>query len=149
MPTRFTHTNLIARDWRILASFYESVFGCTMILPQRDLAGKWLDRATGLRDARIRGAHLRLPGHGPDGPTLEIYEYEQLSFRPESAPNTPGFSHIAFAVDDVAKTALRVLDAGGKALGELTEVDVPGAGHLVFQYMTDPEGNIVELQRWP
>lgn len=83
MPTRFTHTNLIARDWRRLASFYESVFGCTMIWPQRDLAGKWLDRATGLSDARIRGAHLQLPGYDLDGPTLEIYEYEQLSSRPE------------------------------------------------------------------
>ncbi|MCK4340128.1 MAG: VOC family protein [Phycisphaerae bacterium] len=60
----------------------------------------------------------------------------------------PGFSHIAFAVDDVAQTARRVFEAGGEAIGELAEVEVPGAGSLVFQYVADPEGNIVELQRW-
>jgi len=30
----------------------------------------------------------------------------------------------------------------------LTEITVPDAGRLIFQYMADPEGNIVELQRW-
>ena len=148
MPTRFAHTNLIARDWRRLASFYESVFGCTLVPPERDLSGSWLDRATGIRGAEIRGAHLRLPGCGADGPTLEIYEYREMPDRPRSVPNMPGFSHIAFAVDDVAQTARRVFEAGGEAVGELAEVEVPGAGSLVFQYVADPEGNIVELQRW-
>ncbi len=26
--------------------------------------------------------------------------------------------------------------------------EVPGAGLLTFTYATDPEGNILELQRW-
>jgi len=30
MTTRYAHTNLIARDWRRLAAFYESVFECLM-----------------------------------------------------------------------------------------------------------------------
>ena len=68
---KYTHTNLVARDWRRLADFYIKVFGCTPVPPERDLSGDWLDKATSLQDAHIRGVHLRLPGHGDAGPTLE------------------------------------------------------------------------------
>jgi catechol-2,3-dioxygenase len=27
-------------------------------------------------------------------------------------------------------------------------VDIPDAGIITFIYMTDPEGNIIELQKW-
>jgi predicted enzyme related to lactoylglutathione lyase len=67
---------------------------------------------------------------------------------PTVNPNTPGFSHIAFAVDDVAATVQAVFHHGGSAVGELTVRDVPDAGLLTFQYVADPEGNIVEIQNW-
>ena len=28
MPAKYVHTNLIAENWRALASFYEETFGC-------------------------------------------------------------------------------------------------------------------------
>jgi catechol 2,3-dioxygenase-like lactoylglutathione lyase family enzyme len=84
------HVNLIARDWERLAAFYEIVFGCVRVPPERDLAGPWLDRATGVSGARIRGVHLRFSGNA-GGPTLEIFQ---------------------------------------------------------FAYVMDPEGNVIELQRW-
>ena len=33
-------------------------------------------------------------------------------------------------------------------MGELVRVVVPGAGRLKFVYAADPEGNIIELQKW-
>ena len=51
-------------------------------------------------------------------------------------------------MDDVPATLERLLAAGGSVAGELVETDVPGAGHLEAVYARDPEGNIVELQRW-
>ena len=148
MPARYVHTNLIAKDWRRLASFYREVFGCTPVPPERDLSGEWLDRATGLEGARITGVHLRLPGYGDGGPTLEIFQYEVMPERPPSAPNLPGFAHIAFAVDDVPATAQAALGHGGSAVGEPTVCKVPGVGVITFQYVADPEGNIIELQHW-
>ena len=145
MPTRFAHVNVIARDWRTLAAFYQDVFDCKLVPPERDQSGEWLDRATGVPDAHIHGVHLRLPGGGS---TLEIYEYGTMTPRPEIKPNTPGFSHIAFKVDSVEAMSSKAMAHGGSVIGEIERVSIAGAGDLLFQYVADPEGNIIELQRW-
>ena len=36
---RYGHTNLIAKDWRALARFYEEQFGCIPVPPERDFGG--------------------------------------------------------------------------------------------------------------
>ena len=148
MPTKYAHTNLIAKDWKRLSTFYQDVFDCMPVPPERDLSGEWLDRATGLAQAHIRGIHLCLPGCGEKGPTLEIFEYGAMPSRPEVRPNTPGFSHIAFAVNDVQTTVETILAHGGSVVGALTVRDYPGVGVLTFQYVTDPEGNMIEIQSW-
>jgi predicted enzyme related to lactoylglutathione lyase len=148
MPTKFVHTNLVAKDWKKLAAFYQKVFDCAPIPPERDLSGNWLDKATGIEGSQISGVHLRLPGYGADGPTLEIFQYSAMPEHPLARPNTPGFSHIAFAVDDVAATAQAVLQAGGRVVGKLIEREIAGVGVVTFQYLRDPEGNIIELQSW-
>jgi len=145
MSTRFAHVNVITQDWRSLATFYQTVFGCQPVPPERDQSGDWLDRATGIRDAHIRGVHLRLPGGGP---TLEVYEYDNMPERPDIGPNTPGFSHIAFVVDDVDGVAEDVVSNGGGEIGAVEQVNIAGVGELRFQYVTDPEGNIIEIQQW-
>jgi predicted enzyme related to lactoylglutathione lyase len=148
MPTKYTHTNLIAKDWKRLSIFYQEVFGCVPIPPERDLSGEWLDKATKLSGSHLSGIHLRLPGCGDNGPTLELFQYGSMPEHPSVNPNTPGFSHIAFAVDDVPATARAVFSYGGSAIGELTVRDMPGVGLLTFQYVADPEGNIIEIQNW-
>jgi len=145
---RFAHVNLIAHDWERLAAFYERAFGCVRLPPERDLEGAWLDRATGLRRAHIRGAHLRLPGRGSDGPTLEIFQYEPQASSTFKAPNRPGWGHIAFVVDDVRAARDAVLAAGGSAVGDVVSVEIAGAGSIAFAYVADPEGNIIEIQQW-
>ena len=149
---RFAHVNLVAQDWERLAAFYERVFGCTRVPPERDLSGAWLEAGTGVQGARVRGIHLRLPG-GPGrdtsgGPTLEIFSYHPELDPLSTAPNRPGWGHIAFAVEDVAAAREAVLDAGGRALGELISTEIEGAGAITFGYVADPEGNVIELQRW-
>ena len=148
IPARFVHTNLIARDWKRLAAFYESVFGCVRLPPERGLSGDWLDAITGIPHARIQGIHLRLPGYGGSGPTLEIFQYDREEARPATAVNRPGFGHIAFAVKDVAVARKAVLAAGGRAVGDLASTTIPGAGTISVAYVTDPEENVIELQHW-
>jgi catechol 2,3-dioxygenase-like lactoylglutathione lyase family enzyme len=148
IPARYVHTNLIARDWQKLFDFYQDVFGCVPVLPDRMLSGQWLDGLTGLAGAEIRVTHLRLPGGAETGPTLEIIAYNQPGEAGPPAPNRPGFGHIAFAVEDVEAGLLAVIAAGGGAVGDLVRADIPGRGRLTVVYAADPEGNIIELQHW-
>ncbi|MER3482170.1 MAG: glyoxalase [Meiothermus sp.] len=147
LQAKYVHTNLIAHDWRKLAAFYEGVFGCVPLPPERNLYGEAFDRLTHLKDARLCGVHLRLPGFGEDGPTLEIFEYAEMLARLEPAVDRPGFAHIAFLVPDVQAAYNAVLDAGGEAVGEIVTMSI-GGRNFTGVYMTDPEGNIVELQSW-
>ncbi len=145
---RYGHTNLVARDWRRLAHFYEEVFGCVPVPPERDYRSADLDRATGLTDAHLTGAHLRLPGLGDAGPTLEIYTYDLLVDGGTSAANRTGWGHIAFGVDDVDEARASVIEAGGGAVGDVVTLQTADGRRVTWCYVTDPEGNIVELQSW-
>jgi predicted enzyme related to lactoylglutathione lyase len=146
---RYGHTNLIAQDWRTLSRFYQDVFGCVPVPPERNFSGPDLERGTGIAGAQLRGEHLRLPGHGPDGPTLEVFNYNILEQRPGVAVNRPGFGHIAFVVDDVAAAREAVLAAGGRAVGEIVTLTNALGKQLTWVYVTDPEGNVLELQSRP
>jgi glyoxylase I family protein len=148
IEARFGHVNLIARDWRALAAFYERVFGCVFVPPEREFSGPVLSAGTGVPNAALRGVHLRLPGLGPDGPTLEIFEYtEELDALPP-AVNRPGFAHLAFVVPDVAAARDAVLAEGGHAVGDVVTLQVADGRRVTFTYVSDPEGNILELQSW-
>lgn len=148
IAARYAHTNLIARDWRRLARFYEEVLGCTPVPPERDLGGPALEAGTGVPGATLRGVHLRLPGLGDSGPTLEIFTYGCLEDGPPPAVNRPGLAHLAFQVDDVRAARAVVLSAGGRAVGEVVTTPVATGARVTWCYVTDPEGNILELQSW-
>ena len=148
MKAKYRHTNIVARDWRALARFYRDVFGCVLVPPERDVSGEWLDRGTGVKDANLKGVHLRFPGYGADGPTLEIYQYSRNQPRPATAADREGITHLAFEVDDVERATAEVLKHGGSRVGHVSSSEVEGVGRLTFVYLADPEGNIIELQAW-
>jgi len=148
IAAKYTHTNLIAEDWRMLANFYQHVFGCIPVPPERDFHGEKLEAGTGIPGAHLRGIHLQLPGYDDNGPTLEIFNYNILEQRSKTAVNRPGFGHIAFSVDDVAAAQTVVLQAGGDVIGEIVTLQVATGAKVTWCYVTDPEGNIIELQSW-
>ena len=110
--------------------------------------GPLTDELTGMPGARIRGRHVLLPGHGERGPTLEIFSYEKNAAHPPTELHRPGFQHLAFEVDDVDAKRSEILARGGRDVGKQVTLDIAGAGKLTLHYLTDPEGNILELQKW-
>jgi predicted enzyme related to lactoylglutathione lyase len=166
IAAKYVHTNLVAEDWQTLARFYQQLFGAVPVPPERDFQGEALEAGTGIPSAHLRGIHLRLPGCGDDGPTLEIFSYNILGEKGDrsnlcEAPcgpfrqigpvpffPRPGFGHIAFSVDDVAAARQAVLQAGGHAVGQIVTLQTASGANVTWCYVTDPEGNIIELQSW-
>jgi catechol 2,3-dioxygenase-like lactoylglutathione lyase family enzyme len=131
-----------------MVAFYVDVFGCRPKLPERDLAGPWLDALTALPGAHLRGIHLVLPGWGDDGPTLEVFAFDENRVPAAKTIHTEGFGHIAFAVDNVEDALADVVRHGGSVVGQVVKSQVAGVGLLHVVYARDPEGNIIELQKW-
>ncbi|MFD0796873.1 VOC family protein [Maribacter chungangensis] len=145
---RFAHTNIVSVNWKKLANFYISTLDCKLVPPIRKQSGEWLDKGTGLKNAKLEGAHLLLPGYCENGPTLEIYEYQNGIPQEPILPNKRGFGHIAFEVKDVAQILERIIQNGGQTQGIITKKEVKGVGEITFVYARDPEGNLIELQQW-
>jgi len=145
---RFAHTNIVSTNWKKLVELYIKTFECEIVPPIRNQSGEFLDKGTGLKSAKLQGAHLSLPGYEKNGPTLEIYQYEIIENQKDIQPNKKGFGHIAFEVENVEKILDKVLSNGGQRLGEITKKKIEGKGEITFVYVRDPEGNLIELQNW-
>jgi predicted enzyme related to lactoylglutathione lyase len=148
LNARYVHTNLIAKDWHKLADFYQQLFDCIPVPPERDLSGPNMDAGTNIKGVHVRGEHLRLPGYGDEGPTLEIFSYDPMAEKPAPALNQTGYGHLAFSVDDVNIAQEMVINAGGNRVGEIVTVQIATGAKVTWCYVTDPEGNIIELQSW-
>ena len=145
---RFGHVNVTSADWRRLAGFYQDVFGMEVVPPERDYRGPDLEAATGVPGAHLLGAHLRLPGLGASGPTLEIYQYDSVEPGRSPRVDRAGWGHVAFQVPDVPGAVAAFLAAGGTRVGEVITSTTKTGARVTWCYAADPDGNIVELQAW-
>ncbi|WP_338523024.1 VOC family protein [Pseudomonas batumici] len=145
---KYSHTNLIATDWKRLAKFYCDVFGCVQVGPRRTLSGDKLSDGTGVENAQLEGVHLRLPGFGNQGPTLEIFQYLNNRDREAAHANSKGLTHIAFEVSNIDDICSKIIQGGGWMLGKLVDYEIEGVGTCTFIYVRDPDRNIIEIQAW-
>jgi len=102
----------------------------------------------GIEGAALTGIHLRLPGHGSAGPTLEICTDSPCAEGPSPAVNRPGLAHLAFEVASFEDARRETLMAGGGSVGEVVTLTASAGAQVTWCCVTDPEGNIVELQGW-
>lgn len=151
MKIRFAHVSITATDLKKLSEFYMKALGFVTALPERRFSGEWIEKGTGVKGADFKRIHLRLPG-SEESPRLEIIQYtETIDGTPPGPPNAAGIRHMAFEVEspgDLRKLIDLVIINGGGKLGEISSHSVEGLGEVSFIYMTDPEGNIVELVSW-
>jgi len=142
--------SITATDLPRLEAFYRNALGFVHARPERSFSGEWLERGTGVPGASITRVHLRLPGDGEEAPRLEIIEYGEHA--PDNRPpaaDRRGLRHIAFetgSVGELNNLYHLVLEHGGGRLGTISSREIEGMGIVTFVYMTDPEGNIIELQ---
>jgi catechol 2,3-dioxygenase-like lactoylglutathione lyase family enzyme len=113
---------------------------------------EWYRRALGFDTARpfeiapvgVRGVFVL----GPDDIAIELLERQgstvvhQPASTPPDALLSRGWAHLCLRVDDVDAAFARVVDAGAGILSSPADSPEPG---VRFAFVTDPEGNLIEL----
>ncbi|SFU06034.1 Catechol 2,3-dioxygenase [Pseudovibrio denitrificans] len=141
---KLTHINLVARDAKALAAFYEAVFQCKQMRPAKVLSGEKVSKGNGLPNSEILSIWLTFPDCGT--PFLELHQHAATEDRGVAPVNATGFGHLAFQTPDLHALIAKVLSAGGSKQGEVTNFGTSERPHLIC-YMRDPQGNILELEQ--
>ncbi len=128
------HVNLEARDVRRAAGFYAAILGASEF-----------DWAFPAARGYLPGDpdRLALFGDGRDGHSgLHLIKADPDFARKNNLMHNPSVGgHVAFQVDDLDAVKRR-LDAAHIPYSETGEFAIPGLRHL---YLTDPEGNLIEI----
>jgi catechol 2,3-dioxygenase-like lactoylglutathione lyase family enzyme len=102
--------------------------------------GSEVDRIVGLDGVRSELAFLQTPdGHS----RVELVKFHSPPLRagdPPAPANTPGLSHLTFAVDDVDAAIASLQSHGAELVGEVVNY----SGYRLC-YIRGPEGIILEL----
>jgi uncharacterized protein len=118
------HFEMPYDDRKRMAMFYKSAFGW-----RTQMLGEDMDNYVLATTTETNASGPQKPGAINGG------------FFPRK-PDWPGqHPSVVIAVEDIKKAVRRVLDAGGKVLGE--PIEIPGVGQYVS--FTDTEGNRVSM----
>jgi uncharacterized protein len=119
------HFEMPAVDRKRMADFYSNVFGWQTQMLGEEM-GNYVTVSTSETD---KNGRPKMPGTINGG------------FYPKSADMPAQYPSIVIATDNIKDSVKKVTDAGGKILGEPT--DIPGIGTYVS--FIDTEGNRVSL----
>lgn len=109
------------------------------------VTGPGISRLVGYENAHLKEAFLGAADESTvmDSPTLALIEYAgpTSSERVTSERNAIGAGHVAFFVDDLDSLFARLVEMGAGTIGPPTDINETTRGC----YLTDPDGNWVEL----
>jgi uncharacterized protein len=118
------HFEMPYDDRTRMAKFYESAFGWQMRMLGEDMGNYVLATTTETDESGPKKAGAINGGFFPKKPGW-----------------TAQYPSVVIAVDDVKESMKKVLEAGGKMIGE--PMDIPGVGNYVS--FSDTEGNRVSM----
>ena len=133
------HVGIVVED---LAAAIEFFVELGLVLQgECTVEGRWVDHVVGLEGVRADIAMMQTPdGHG----RLELTKFHSPSTEGKNGPalaNTPGFRHIAFAVEDIDAVVARLRARGAELVGKVERYE----DSYRLCYVGSPEGIIIEL----
>jgi catechol 2,3-dioxygenase-like lactoylglutathione lyase family enzyme len=136
MVVRFHHVGLRVGDIERAGSFYAEALGADWLVRPVTFEGPGADQAMGAEGVRLKLAMLAL-GDG----AVELFEF--LSPEPPAwaTAERGRLPHLAVQVEDTDAALERVEAAGGRRIWP--RVDRFGPARVI--YVSDPDGNVVEL----
>jgi glyoxylase I family protein len=124
MLRRIHHAAIICSNYEVSKHFYVNVLGLKIL-------------AENYRETR---QSYKLDLALPDGGQIELFSFSGAPERP-SYPEARGLRHLAFLVDDVAKSKAELEEKGIK----VEEVRVDEYTNMKFVFFADPDGLPLEL----
>ena len=145
-PAKFSHSGICVSDLDRSARFFDDAIG---FAPAEHYAlqnhSSWLDTVNELSDVRLTAQMMR----SREGNTIELLKMDSPACagpRERRPMNQFGLTHLAFYVDDIDRSAERVLANGGRSYPH-TRAKFENGTEIM--YCTDPDGVRVELMRAP
>ena len=131
MPAGYEYIGISVQDLASQRAFYSAAFGVDVVVAESDFSD------SGIRTAVVRS---------PTGLGIELIERTGSTPQPHLGPReratSQGFTHLAVRVDDLEDTLRAASAAGGSIVSSPADARRPG---LRFAYVSDPEGNLLEL----
>jgi catechol 2,3-dioxygenase-like lactoylglutathione lyase family enzyme len=149
------HVGITVPDLEEATRFFVDAFGAEVLYdllpsaPVGDAEASAGEQARlGTRDGvRWLGSTLLRVG---EGPTIELFEYEDREQAPPPTASDLGIQHFAFYVDDIDAARASVLAAGGRALeGPTLLPGLESGDGNKWLYVIAPWGGIIELVTFP
>lgn len=139
MDVTLRHTGIVVRDLDAAMEFYTGFLGFKVVR-RMDEKGDYLNNMLGLSDVRVTTVKMEAPGGG----MLELLQFANPSDGPDrpAAVHAPGFTHVAFTVDDLDDTYTK-MKSSGVPFNAPPQRAPDGGAKVTF--CRDPEGNYLEL----
>jgi catechol 2,3-dioxygenase-like lactoylglutathione lyase family enzyme len=136
---RMDHVSIVVEDLAGAIEFFEALG--MEVGDEGSVEGAEVDRIVGLEGVRSDLAFVKTPdGHGQ----IELVKFKSPPLEegdPAAPVNTPGLSHLCFAIDDLDAVLDALLAKGGQLVGEVVRY----GNSYKLCYVRGPEGVIVEL----
>ncbi|VEF46753.1 glyoxalase family protein [Bacillus freudenreichii] len=147
MPRAFSHVGLNVTDMDAAISWYERVFGFSLIAPPVTFKedgsemGEVLTDLLGEQIKEVKIAHLSAAG----GVGLELFQFIEPKSKRYSAHDywQGGFFHLSIIDPNIEGIVDRILTNGGKQRSKIWPA-VPGTEYQMA-YCEDPDGNLIEI----
>jgi catechol 2,3-dioxygenase-like lactoylglutathione lyase family enzyme len=137
------HTGITVSDLGRAIPFYRDVLGFELIIgPTEVFEGDDLSAALGVPGARVRLAIMKVGDN-----FLELHQYLSPKSQVDRAmpPNTLGFMHVAFQVDNIEQRVTKLEAEGIRFLSQVNIVDEGPLAGWKWIYFKDPDGITLEL----
>jgi glyoxylase I family protein len=141
------HVNIVVQDLEASVAFYRDVLGLEETR-RAHLEGNWIEMVTGVKGAIAECVYLEMPS----GPRIELLKYtspESLFVPENKLATTLGIRHIAFEVEDIEATYLKLKSKGVHFINDPVTVPASAVRHTAGEkrlcYFHDPEGVLLEL----
>lgn len=139
---KIDHINIVVRDLEKAKEFFVDLG--FVVQDEGFLEGEWLDKVTGLKQAKAEYAALGFPGRETNLELLTYYSPQGDRDTNISNPNQIGLRHMAIEVKDIKQIAKKLKAKGYTFLSDIQVYKI----NKQLCYFLGPEGIILELAEY-